>query len=815
MQDFEKLGVFYLGREYDPATGALAPAPLLYDSKDLTTHAVCVGMTGSGKTGLCISLLEEAALDGIPALVIDPKGDISNLLLAFPDLAAADFAPWVDPAEAQRKGIAPAEWPARVAETWRKGLAEWGQDGTRIRNFRDAADVAIYTPGSDAGLPLSVLRSLEPPEAGAAAEPTALRERVSGVVSGLLGLVGIAADPLQSREHILLSSILDAAWRAGRALDLAGLIGAIQKPPFEKVGVFDLETFYPAKDRLGLAMAINNLLASPGFSAWLEGEPLDLQRLLHTRDGRPRISIISIAHLSDSERMFVVTLVLNELVAWMRAQSGTTSLRALFYMDEIFGFFPPTAAPPSKLPMLTLLKQARAYGLGLVLATQNPVDLDYKGLGNAGTWFIGRLQTERDKARVIEGLQGALAGGDFDKAGLEQLMASLGQRTFLMRNVHDDAPLLFRTRWALSYLRGPLTLPEITRLMAPRRAAAATGAGGPGGNVTTGIAAAASGPTGATAAAGPMDTPRPPVPAGIEELFLPALPGAGSITYRPRLAAAARLHYVDARSSLDAWRNLALLAPLGDDGLPSWLEATELHGLGTGGTPLPGAAFAELPAALLRPQSFTAAAKALAAHLYEHGAVEVLRCTALKLASTPGEAEGDFRTRLAHALHERRDAEVTKLRARYATRLRTLEDQVRRAEDRLDREQSQYSQRKLDTAVSIGASVLGAIFGGGRSAAGRAGTAARSAGRVMSEKGDVARAGDSLEVLRQRRDELLRQVEAEAADLTASLDATSIALERLRVVPRKSDIAVGRVVLAWEPWRTGSDGLPVPAWSAT
>jgi hypothetical protein len=742
--------------------------------------------------------------------VIDPKGDISNLLLAFPDLAAADFAPWVDPAEAQRKGVAPAEWPARVAETWRKGLAEWGQDGARVRSFRDAADVAIYTPGSDAGLPLSVLRSLEPPEAGGAAEPAALRERVSGVVSGLLGLVGIAADPLQSREHILLSSILDAAWREGRALDLAGLIGAIQKPPFDKVGVFDLETFYPAKDRLGLAMAINNLLASPGFSAWLEGEPLDLQRLLYTRDGRPRISIISIAHLSDSERMFVVTLVLNELVAWMRGQSGTASLRALFYMDEIFGFFPPTAAPPSKLPMLTLLKQARAYGLGLVLATQNPVDLDYKGLGNAGTWFIGRLQTERDKARVIEGLQGALAGGDFDKSRLEQLMASLGQRTFLMRNVHDDAPLLFRTRWALSYLRGPLTLPEITRLMAPRRAAATLAAVSGGG--ATGIAAAASSP--AAAASGPVAAPRPPVPAGIEELFLPALPGAGSVTYRPRVAATARLHYVDARSGLDAWRNLALLAPLGDDGLPAWLEATELHGLGTGGTPLAAAAFAEPPAALLRPQAFTTAAKALAAHLYEHGAVEVLRCTTLKLASSPGEAEGDFRTRLAHALHERRDAEVTKLRARYATRLRTLEDQLRRAEDRLERERSQYSQRKLDTAVSIGASVLGAIFGGSRSAAGRAGTAARSAGRVMSEKGDVARAGDSLEVLRQRRDELLQQVEAEAAELAASLDASSIALDRLRVVPRKSDIAVGRVVLAWEPWRTGSDGLPVPAWSA-
>lgn len=795
MQDFEKLGVFYLGREYDPATESMAEAPLLYASRDLTTHAVCVGMTGSGKTGLCLSLLEEAALDGIPALVIDPKGDIANLLLAFPELAPADFAPWVDPAEAARKGVPAAEWPARVADSWRKGLADWGQDGERIRRFREAADVSVYTPGSDAGLPLSVLRSLAPP--GGAVDPATLRERVSGVVSGLLGLVGIAADPLKSREHILLSSILDAAWAGGRALDLAGLIGAIQRPPFETVGVFDLETFYPARDRLGLAMAINNLLASPGFGAWLEGEPLDVQRLLFTPAGRPRISIVSIAHLTDSERMFVVTLLLNELVAWMRVQSGTSSLRALFYMDEIFGYFPPTAMPPSKLPMLTLLKQARAYGLGLLLATQNPVDLDYKGLGNAGTWFIGRLQTDRDKQRVIEGLQGALAGGAFDRPALERLMSALGQRVFLMRNVHDDQPVLFRTRWALCYLRGPLTLPEIARLMAPRRTAAAPAA--------PRDAAPAAAPSGAA-------TPRPVLPAGVEELFLPARPGAGTVTYRPRLGATARLRYVDARAGVDAWRDLALLAPLGDDGAPQWEQAQPVETLGHGGAPLEGASFAALPAPLMRAGAYADAGKSLGAHLQQHGALELLRCAPLKLASRPGESEGDFRARIAHALHERRDAEVEKLRQKHAAKLRTAEDQLRRAEERLAREQAQYSQRKLDSAVAIGASVLGALFGGKRAAASRAGTAAKSAGRVMSERGDVARAGDSLELLRQRRDELLAQIEAEAAALAAGLDAGSVQLEPIRVSPRKSDSAIGRVLLAWEPWRTGADGLPQPAW---
>ena len=408
--DYEKLGVFYLGKEFDPSANALKEDLVLYDAKDLTTHAVCVGMTGSGKTGLCLSLLEEAAIDGIPAICIDPKGDLGNLLLAFPELRPTDFQPWVDPADATRNGVTVEELAAKTADTWRKGLAEWQQEPERIARFRDAVDINIYTPGAETGLPLSVLRSFAPPPAELLADSAALRDRVGAVVSGLLSLLGRDADPIQSRDHILLANILDTTWRSGESLDMAGLINAVQKPPFDKVGAFDLDTFFPPKDRLGLAMAINNLLASPGFATWMKGEPLDAQRLLYTPECKPRLSIISIGHLSDTERMFIVTLVLNEVISWMRNQSGTSSLRAILYMDEIFGYFPPTANPPSKIPMLTLLKQARAFGLGCVLATQNPVDLDYKGLANCGTWLIGRLQTERDKARVIEGLESALAG---------------------------------------------------------------------------------------------------------------------------------------------------------------------------------------------------------------------------------------------------------------------------------------------------------------------------------------------------------------------------------------------------------------------
>ena len=417
MRDFERLGVFYLGKLTGP-NAPKEPEPVLYDAKDLTTHGVIVGMTGSGKTGLGIGLIEEAAIDGIPTIAIDPKGDLGNLLLTFPNLAPADFAPWVEP------GVSAEE----TAAAWAAGLAAWGEGPERIKKFRDAVDLAIYTPGSSAGRPISILRSLAAPAPEVMDDEDARREKLNGTVSGLLALLGVDADPLRSREHILMARLVETAWAAGNHLDLAGLIRDVQKPPFDRVGVVDVESFYPAKERNVLAMSLNNLLASPGFGAWLTGEPLDIQRLLWTAEGKPRVSILSIAHLSDAERMFFVTLLLNELVAWMRGQSGTSSLRALLYMDEVFGFFPPVANPPAKTPMLTLLKQARAYGLGCVLATQNPVDLDYKGLANAGTWFLGRLQTERDKARVIEGLEGAsaAAGKSFDKQAMERTLAGLG-----------------------------------------------------------------------------------------------------------------------------------------------------------------------------------------------------------------------------------------------------------------------------------------------------------------------------------------------------------------------------------------------------
>src|SRR5687768_4004038 len=465
-QDFEKLGVFYLGRRHDLKAKRTTDELVLYDAKDLVTHAVCVGMTGSGKTGLCVDLLEEAAIDSIPAIVIDPKGDLPNLLLTFPDLRPSDFEQWINEDDARRKGLSPSDYAAQQAETWKKGLATWGQDGDRIRRLREAADFRVYTPGSTAGVPVSILASFAAPPEPVRADAELLQERVRTTATSLLGLMGVEADPIQSREHILVSTILATAWNGGRDVDLAGLIQQIQSPPVQRVGVMDLESFFPAKERFELAMRLNNLLAAPGFENWLSGEPLDVGSILHTPAGKPRVAIFSIAHLPDAERMFFVSLLLNQVLGWMRTQTGTTSLRAVVYMDEIFGYFPPVANPPSKQPLLTLLKQARAFGVGVVLATQNPVDLDYKGLANAGTWFIGRLQTERDKARVLEGLEGATAGaaGKFDRSRMDEMLAGLGNRVFLLHNVHEDELVLFETRWAMSYLRGPMTREQIKRL---------------------------------------------------------------------------------------------------------------------------------------------------------------------------------------------------------------------------------------------------------------------------------------------------------------------------------------------------------------
>jgi len=811
MQAYERLGVFYLGRMVDPASGETTADPLLYDAKDLTTHAVCVGMTGSGKTGLCVSLLEEAAIDGIPVIAIDPKGDVGNLLLTFPELKAADFAPWVDSAEAVRKGLPPEQYPARVAETWRNGLASWDQDGERIARLRAAADLSIYTPGSSAGLPLRVLSSLAAPPPGLAADSEALGERVMAVVSGLLGLLGIDADPIRSREQILLSLLLQNAWREGRGLAMTELVREVQSPPVNRVGVLDLETFYPAKERFALAMALNNLLASPGFTPWMEGEPLDVARLLWTAEGKPRVSILSISHLDDAQRMFFVTLLLNEVLGWVRTQPGTSSLRAILYMDEVFGYFPPTANPPSKKPMLTLLKQARAFGLGCVLATQNPVDLDYKGLSNAGTWFLGRLQTERDKERVLGGLESASAsaGAHLDRKEAEKILSGLKSRVFLMHNVHEDHPALFHTRWALSYLRGPLSREQIAGLMGPKKASAAPPPAAP----ATAAKVEAKPPAG-----------RPVIPPEIREhFFAPGRPvSRGSdILYRPALLGSGKLHYVSARTGLDAWFDFARLAPLDAEmkgAAGTWEDSTILaEGKPVlEGEPMEGARFEPVPAPALAAKNYGRWSKDLARELYRSERLRLWKCAMLKETSRPGEMEGDFRARLALALRERRDLEVEKLRKKYAPKLARLGERIETARGRVDREKGQYRSQKFQSAVSVGATLLGALFGrkvASTGTVGRATTAVRGMGRAAREKGDVGRAEESLRQLEERLEELEAEFHEETERVQESLRPEELELVEQEVRPRKADIQVDDVLFVWAPWITGAPEAGKPAWT--
>jgi len=788
---FEKLGSFYLGREVDSSDSDSSGPLLLYDSRDLTTHAVALGMTGSGKTGLCLSLLEEAAIDGIPAIAIDPKGDLGNLLLTFPDLAPDDFRPWIDEARAAREGITPDELAAREAEKWTKGLASWGQDGDRIRRLREAVDLAVYTPGASHGLPLAVLRSLAAPAPGLKADPDASRERVSSTVSALLALAGGDTDPLQSREHILLSHIVERAWERGEDLGLESVIRSVQSPGFDRVGVLDLDSFYPEKDRFALAMKLNNLLAAPGFEAWLEGDPLDIGKLLWTSDGKPRISILSIAHLGDAERMFLVTLVLNELLAWIRTRPGTASLRAILYMDEVFGYLPPSRIPPSKPPLLSLLKQARAYGLGVVLATQNPVDLDYKALSNAGTWFLGRLQTERDKARVLDGLDGAAAFAEtgLDRREMDRILSGLKSRTFLLNNVHEDGPVLFQTRWAMSYLRGPMARPEIRRLMESRRTVTPP---------ATGPVAASPAPSAEPAI---KASARPVVPPGVEEIFVRFDAATGP--YRPALLAEVDLHYSRSGLGLETWQRVVCLSLLPAEVPPNPWETVVTHeSLDLSDEPEEGLEFANLPAAAARPASYRAWKSALKGHLYQNRHLELLRCKSLKLVSEAGESEAEFSIRLREAAREARDDAIEKLRRKFDVRLDRIDERIRKGEVRVGREESQYSQQKMQTAISVGATVLDALLGRKRlssRSAGRATTAMRGMGRASREREDIRRAEDALGVLRAQRSELEEEFDRGIEDVRERFDVEGLDVQRVSVAPRKADITIHRVALAWSP----------------
>lgn len=821
MVDFEKLGAFYLGRPYDVTTRTGADVPLLYDSRDLVTHAACIGMTGSGKTGLCMGLIEEALIDGIPALIIDPKGDAANLMLTFPDLTPEQFQPWVNEDDARRAGRSVAEFAASEATLWRDGLARWGQDAARVRALRAAADVVIYTPGSTSGRPVNVLASFKAPSAEVIEDSELLRDRLTATVSGLLGLVGMTGEPLQSREHILLANLLEASWKEGRGLDLIGLIQAIQSPPMTRVGALDLEAFYPAKDRFALAMTLNNLLAAPGFDVWMQGESLDVGRLLRSSDGRPQAAILSIAHLNDAERMFFVSLLLTEVIGWMRAQAGTSSLRALLYMDEVAGYLPPVAAPPSKAPLLLLLKQARAFGLGVVLATQNPVDLDYKGLGNIGTWFIGRLQTERDKARLLDGLQGTSLAAGMDRTALDATLSALGRRVFLMHNVHENVPVTFETRWTLSYLRGPLTRAQIRQLMEPASPSEPSGGGVAAPTPSTAplpVAARDDAPGaahgGVSAPASTLATVPPILPPGIRQHFLPRrspTPRGATLEYVPVLYASATVRVADARRGIEETMTLQRVSRLHDGPVPvSWEESVPTD-VGAGAldrTPDQPADFAPLPAAATRPQAYDEWKRALAQYLVSTQTVELQKHADTGVMQRPGETDGAFRVRVQERQHEARDEAVDALRAKFASRLATQQDRVRRAAQAIEREEADVAQTGIQAVVTTLTGLAGALLGRKMASAtnvGRLGTAARSAGRTIKARQDVARAKANHEAEQTRLAD--RETELEQAARAIQDRYREIGeLQTVTIRPRRGDVSIEMLTLAWLPTVANADG---------
>ncbi|MCB1230684.1 MAG: ATP-binding protein [Verrucomicrobiae bacterium] len=810
-EDYEKLGTFYLGREYDLGAKSLEDQLVLYDSKDLVTHGVVLGMTGSGKTGLCIALLEEAAMDNIPAIVIDPKGDIANLLLTFPDLKPEDFRPWINEDDANKKGISPDEFAAKQADLWRKGLGEWGQSAERIRSFRDKVDMAVYTPGSNAGLPVSILASLDVPDFEILDDAELLAERIESTVSSLLSLIGIDADPIQSPEHIVLSNIFSHAWRAGQGVTLETLIRHIQVPPFDKIGVMDLEKVMPEKDRQELAMKMNNLLASPGFSAWLQGEALDIKRMMHTPEGKPRISIFSIAHLSDTERMFFVSLLLNQTLGWMRSQSGTTSLRALLYMDEIYGYLPPTANPPSKKPLMTMLKQARAFGLGVLLATQNPVDLDYKALSNIGSWFLGRLQTERDKMRVLDGLEGAAASNDsgFNRAQMEQLLAGLGARVFLMNNVHEDAPTVFHVRWVMSYLRGPLARRQIKELMDPRRAEVEAAA--------EKAAKAAPAAEAAKPAAPKPPVMRPRLPRGAEEFFIPAGAGvpAAEINYVPAIIRIGDVRYDEAKKGVNGTRTVVVINEIDPkSGDIDWRQNRELPGelqvSQLSGEPLSGASFGELPNALIESKVWTQMKDDWIDWLYGNDSITIFESPLTGECSKLGETEGDFRGRLVHASHEARDAKVQELREKYDKKIKTIEDRIGRAMDEVAEQKAQANSAKMDTAMRIGSTILSAVLG--RSVSRRSSSAMSGASKAWKESRDVARAEEKVDDLQAELEDIERECEAEVKELEAAMDPMNEKLETIRLTPLKKNCEARAAGVVWMPYRVQTQPTLGAAW---
>lgn len=810
IEDYEKLGIFYLGKKYNVHSRTREESLVLYDSRDLLTHAVCLGMTGSGKTGLCTVLLEEAIIDDIPLIIIDPKGDIPNLLLNFQQLTGENFLPWINEQEAAKKGISLEEYARNQAETWKNGLIEWEQPEARIQDLRNSANFIIYTPGSNAGIPISIVKSFSVPSKEVLEDSELFRERISNTVNSLLTLAGIQANPLEDREHILISTILETLWKEGKDLDLTSLINAIQNPPMKKVGVLDIESFFPAKDRFKLVMSLNNLVASPSFSSWIEGVDFDIGKLLYDKNGKPNVSIFYTAHLNDNERMFFVTLLLNQILSWMRTQSGTTSLRTILYMDEIFGYLPPVANPPSKQPLLTLLKQARAFGLGLVLATQNPVDLDYKGLSNIGTWFIGRLQTERDKARVLDGLEGSSQNStkDFNRQKIDQIISGLENRVFVMSNTHEDGLEIFQTRWALSYLRGPITRNQIKELIKDIKLLPEFSINGKKTEIKETVSKTLNNIHQISSNNElKLTRTQPTLPPPIIQYFIPVeslgINKQSKFYYRPEIIGVASLNFVDSKLGIDTTMELQVITPITNEPISvDWTSSKEIDiNLKNLQKKSEGSNFTELPLIASKAEKYDRWEKDFIDWLYKNQKLSLYKIKDLKEISKLGESESDFRNRIRTLIRENRDNNVEKLRQKYSSKIRNIQEKIQRAQYDVEIQQEQSNQQNINTAISIGGTLIGAFLGRkvSRYSRNNSSSVMRRLAKTTKEKKDIQKAIRKRDLFQHQLIDLENEFKEEIAALDHKIRNSFEDLETITVRLAKKDISVKLISLVWIP----------------
>ncbi len=828
---------FYLGRLFDSKLGKVGTDPYLYDPADLTTHAVITGMTGSGKTGFCVSLMEEAALKGIPAISVDPKGDLTNLVLHFPDLLPADFKPWVDPDAARREGKTVDVLAEETAANWAKGLSDYGLGKEQLEKLKSSVDFTIYTPGSTSGVPVNILASFQSPEIPWSGNEEILREKIASIVTALLGLVGLAdIDPLKSREHILLSNLLETAWSTGKSLELTDLILQVQKPPFDRLGALPVDGFFPPKDRNELSMLLNNFMASPSFQVWLTGQTLDIQKILYKDDGSPRHSIFYIAHLSETERMFFVTLLYSSIESWMRTQRGTGSLRALVYFDEIMGYLPPVSNPPSRTVILRMLKQARAFGVGLVLATQNPVDLDYKALSNAGTWVIGRLQTEQDKNRLLDGLTSA-AGG-IDRGEMDKLISSIGKRIFLVQNVHAKNPVLIGTRWCLNYLAGPMTRAQIpaANALAGVKPYSASGlekaviqdtAGAAENSVTSAVAQ----PAAALRSAGNGYTStRPGTPQGLDEVFFPndlsftqaaeqarATGSQSGLVYRPALLAQLQINYLSRSYNLDTSRRIAVLVEEEITGRPAWEDLNfpeqDLKTLKAQREPV-SALYGALPGWLMDTKRLGQLQNDLEDWAYRTGSISILTNKSLKQFAPVGMSKDEFIAVCKKAAEDAAKDDLDKLNRTFEAKNSTLLARIKKQKIEIDQKQSVADAKRADTFVkgaSVAGNVLLGLFGGkksGLSSAISGGSAAMNKHRQAEEaSARLEQEKQELAMLEDQFAQLQKSLDAERADVLEKWQKMAEDVMEIPVTPAKKDIYTELFGIAWLPYYTVKAGL--------